>query len=87
MGYMQPGTKGIVGENRHYNEQPQPEPKRRMKGLGDLVHKVFRAVGIEKAVKTATGGRDCGCARRQQLLNQAFPFGKGQSDGVQSDQD
>jgi len=87
MGYMQPGTKGIVGEARDYYVAAQPQPKKRMRGLGDLVHKVFKAVGIQKAVKTATKGRDCGCARRQEMLNRAFPFGKGEGDDMQSDKD
>jgi hypothetical protein len=45
-----------------------------MEGLGDLVAKVTQATGI-KAVVEAVAGKDCGCAERQQKLNQMFPFG------------
>jgi hypothetical protein len=45
-----------------------------MEGLGDLVAKVTEATGI-KAVVEAVAGKDCGCAQRQQKLNDLFPFG------------
>jgi hypothetical protein len=44
-----------------------------MEGLGDLVAKVTEATGI-KAVVEAVAGKDCGCAQRQQKLNDLFPF-------------
>jgi hypothetical protein len=44
-----------------------------MEGLGDLVAKVTEATGI-KAVVEAVAGKDCGCAQRQQKLNEMFPF-------------
>ncbi len=53
-----------------------PPPKGRMRGLGDLVHTVLKTVGIERMVKKATKGRDCGCQRRREKLNKAIPFGK-----------
>lgn len=45
-----------------------------MEGLGDLVAKVTEVTGI-KAVVEAVAGKDCGCAQRQQKLNNMFPFG------------
>lgn len=45
-----------------------------MEGLGDLVAKVTEATGI-KTVVEAVAGKDCGCAQRQQKLNELFPFG------------
>jgi len=45
-----------------------------MEGLGDLVAKVTEATGI-KTVVEAVAGKDCGCAQRQQKLNEMFPFG------------
>ena len=45
-------------------------------GLGDVVEKVTRATGIQrvaKAVAKATG-RPCGCAKRQDALNDLMPF-------------
>lgn len=44
-----------------------------MEGLGDLVAKVTEVTGI-KAVVEAVAGEDCGCAQRQQKLNEMFPF-------------
>jgi hypothetical protein len=44
-----------------------------MEGLGDLVAKVTEVTGI-KAVVEAVAGKDCGCAQRQQKLNDMFPF-------------
>ena len=44
-------------------------------GLGDTVEKVFRKTGIDKVAK-AVLGEDCGCDKRQDLLNDLFPYGK-----------
>lgn len=44
-------------------------------GLGDTVEKVFRKTGIDKVAK-AVLGEDCGCDKRQELLNNIFPYGK-----------
>jgi len=46
-----------------------------MEGLGDLVAKVTEATGIKKVVDTAFPNGGCGCAERQQKLNEMFPFG------------
>ena len=46
------------------------------KGLGDTIDKVTTATGIKKvaeAVSKATGS-DCGCAKRRDALNRAFPY-------------
>jgi hypothetical protein len=80
MGYMNPGTSGIIGENSYVPEEPEEKPAAKMRGLGDLVHKVFEKVGVVKAVKKVSGGRDCGCARRQDALNRAVPFHRKPSD-------
>lgn len=48
-----------------------------MRGLGDLVDAVTTATGIKgavKAVAAAVGVSDCGCAQRQQRLNELMPF-------------
>lgn len=86
MGYMQPGTEGVMNERRYTATQQRTEPNpaepepRRMRGLGDLVHKMLHAVGIDRAVKKAARGRDCGCARRREALNRAVPFSSTPSD-------
>lgn len=43
------------------------------KGLGDSVEKVFKATGIDKVAKKVLGD-DCGCEKRKDLLNKAFPY-------------
>lgn len=44
-------------------------------GLGDTVEKVFRKTGIDKIAKAVLGD-DCGCNKRQELLNDLFPYKK-----------
>ena len=46
------------------------------KGLGDTIDKITTATGIKKvaeAVSKATGS-DCGCGKRRDALNRAFPY-------------
>jgi len=55
-------------------------------GVGDVVHTVATVTGVKaatEAVAKATG-KDCGCKRRRDKLNQLFPFRRG-ADGVQRD--
>jgi len=51
----------------------------RSKGLGDTIHKVTTATGINKLVNKVSGG-NCGCGARKETLNAMFPY-KGQSTG------
>lgn len=47
------------------------------KGLGDTIAKITHVTGIDKAVELAVkalGKQDCGCAKRQEALNQKFPY-------------
>ena len=49
------------------------------KGLGDTIEKITKATGIKKVVDTvnkATGKKDCGCNKRKETLNKAFPYKK-----------
>lgn len=41
------------------------------RGLGDKVHKVLKATGIEKVVKSVK--KDCGCGKKRAALNDKFP--------------
>jgi hypothetical protein len=43
------------------------------KGLGDTIHKVTKATGIESIVNKVAG-KDCGCAERRKTLNELFPY-------------
>ena len=58
----------------------------RIDGLGDLVEVVTTVTGIKaatEAVNKATG-KDCGCGRRRDKLNELVPFRR-EPDGVQPD--
>lgn len=46
------------------------------KGLGDTIEKVTKATGIKKVVDTVAkaSGKDCGCEKRRDALNRAFPY-------------
>lgn len=47
------------------------------KGLGDTIDKITTATGIKKvvhAVTKAVGKEDCGCNKRKEALNKAFPY-------------
>ena len=44
------------------------------KGLGDSIEKFTKATGIKKMVGKLPG--DCGCKKRKEALNKAFPYKK-----------
>jgi len=44
------------------------------KGLGDTIEKFTKATGIKKVVEKLPG--DCGCKKRKEALNKAFPYKK-----------
>tara|TARA_R100000734_G_C3315162_1_gene107023 strand:+ start:2180 stop:2338 length:159 start_codon:yes stop_codon:yes gene_type:complete len=48
------------------------------KGLGDSVEKFTEATGIKSIVEKGARalGKDCGCGRRKDKLNELFPYGK-----------
>jgi hypothetical protein len=49
------------------------------KGLGDTIAKITHATGLDivaEKVANALGKEDCGCKRRQEKLNQLFPYNK-----------
>jgi hypothetical protein len=54
-----------------------PKPNgTKYRGLGDVVAAGTKATGIDKVVKFASNvvGVDCGCGKRQESLNEKFPF-------------
>lgn len=57
-------------------------------GLGDDIAKITAKLGIDKTaeqIAKAMGKKDCGCKRRQQKLNQMFPYKNTENtDGSQS---
>jgi hypothetical protein len=55
------------------------ETQEESKGLGDTIAKVTNTLGIDKLaeeVAQAMGKSDCGCKKRQQRLNELFPYKK-----------
>jgi hypothetical protein len=56
----------LVGAILSYNDM-------KSKGLGDTIEKITTATGIKKVVK-AVAGEDCGCGKRRDALNRAFPY-------------
>ena len=52
---------------------------RRSRGLGDTIHKFTTDTGIHSLAQLgakAVGKKDCGCKKRQEALNKAFPYKK-----------
>lgn len=48
------------------------------KGLGDTIAKITEATHIDMVVKTLAKsvGKDCGCDKRREKLNNKFPYKK-----------
>ena len=46
------------------------------RGLGDTIHNITKATGIKKVVDTVSKatGKGCGCTKRREALNKAFPY-------------
>ena len=46
------------------------------KGLGDTIEKITKATGIKKVVDKVNKvtGKDCGCGKRKETLNNLFPY-------------
>ena len=49
---------------------------KKSKGLGDSIEKFTKATGIKKVVDKISGKKDCGCNKRKEALNKAFPYKK-----------
>lgn len=46
----------------------------KVSGAGDVVEAITKATGIKKAVELFMEGKDCGCDKRKEWLNQKFPI-------------
>lgn len=62
---------------------PPPAELKRWRGLGDLLHALFRMLGIVSFVerRSAQTGKPCGCAARREALNRAVPFDNAPTNG------
>ncbi|MCP4162813.1 MAG: hypothetical protein GY760_22360 [Deltaproteobacteria bacterium] len=51
---------------------------KKSRGFGDTIQKFTQATGIKKVVDTVAKktGKDCGCGKRRDALNRAFPYDK-----------
>ena len=52
---------------------------RQSRGLGDSIAKFTKATGIHSLAQMGArvvGKKDCGCKKRQEALNKAFPYKK-----------
>lgn len=61
------------------NTDTQKTQTQESHGLGDTIAKVTNALGIDKLaeeVAQAMGKEDCGCKKRQEKLNDMFPYKK-----------
>ena len=55
-----------------------PTSQIKSRGLGDSIERFTIATGIKKVVDTVAKktGKDCGCGKRRDALNRAFPYDK-----------
>lgn len=46
------------------------------KGLGDTIEKITKVTGVKAVVESVSKavGKDCGCSKRRDTLNRAFPY-------------
>ena len=54
-------------------------PNQKSQGLGDTIEKFTKVTGIKSLVQMgnkAVGKKDCGCDKRKETLNKAFPYKK-----------
>ena len=60
------------------NVETKVQTINRSKGFGDTVEKFTKATGIKQVVDTISKatGKDCGCSKRKDSLNRAFPYSK-----------
>ena len=52
---------------------------KKLKGLGDSIARFTRSTGINNLAQLgakAMGKKDCGCNKRKEALNKAFPYKK-----------
>lgn len=59
------------------NTTEQTTETQESKGLGDTIAKLTNTLGIDKiaeSVAQSMGKEDCGCKKRQQKLNDLFPY-------------
>lgn len=61
---------------------------KRITGLGDAIEAVTEATGVKAVVEKVAKvtGKDCGCKKRRDKLNEMVPFKKESGDDLHADQ-
>lgn len=44
------------------------------KGLGDTIHKILKALQLDKLADKLSNKEGCGCESRRRKLNEKFPY-------------
>ena len=68
----EPKPPKIVQTTGFFKDESESESQ----GIGDTIAKITRATGVKAAVDAVSEatGRDCGCQKRQNALNEMFPY-------------
>lgn len=68
-----------VGKDYHvYAAVDAKNATTKSRGLGDTIEKITTRTGIKAVVDkiSKATGKDCGCSKRRDKLNKAFPYGE-----------
>jgi len=65
----------------------EPMKPKTWAGLGDAIEAVTTVTGIKAATEAVAKvtGKDCGCGKRKEKLNNKFPFNPAQTDDPEAD--
>lgn len=72
-GRKDPRPEAVEHFRRKHHNAELPVPVQKSRGLGDTIAKFTHATGIAQAVEAVTNG-NCGCKKRQELLNDLVPY-------------
>lgn len=71
---VQDARKKILGKNIHLYNNKRLKYMNRSNGFGDTIERITEATGIKSLVDSLTGGKDCGCDKRKELLNRLWTY-------------
>jgi len=66
--------KKILGKNINEYKNKRLKYMKQSRGLGDTIEKVLSTSGIKRLVALLSNGKDCGCEKRKETLNQFFSY-------------
>ena len=75
----EPEPPKLVQTTGFFKEEAEEDSKSsesESQGIGDTIAKIARATGVKAAIDAVgeATGRDCGCQKRQDALNEMFPY-------------